>query len=280
MRVLRYDENATGRMQRLLTGESNLLADYQLADMATVKDLFLTTFARSGADFSTDLAKDGRQSTQRICEARVPERSTSASNEGMSRFQDMEDALELGRLGDQLCRTVQDNGKAAVSIWQLRRHLHMYGHDAATAVCTASILLTDPRGMYPDSIDSMPTATWLNRCCLGHLAPAFDKAGYAQAMSLYGISNDDLGKCMKITDAQTKNTLMALLEFKENRPDLLVQCGMLRRAVSCCAQRFSMSISCMAASLCGACMAWVLLNSERANACVPCSMQNKTDFCT
>ena len=200
--MLRYNDNACGRMNRLLTGEAHLLADYQLADMATAKDLFTTTFA----DFTTMGGTGGDD-----------------RGAGAARFsdQDMEDALELGRLGDQLCRVVQRGGKAAVSIWQLRRHLHAHRHDAAEAVQTASVLLKDAQGTYTDTVDSISTAEWLSRCCLGHLAPAFAKAGYSAATSLYGLGKDDLAGTMKITDAHTQNVLLALLEFRDQRADLL-----------------------------------------------------------
>ena len=42
--ALRLDRAACSRMKVLLEGESKLVADYQLADMATVKDMFIATF--------------------------------------------------------------------------------------------------------------------------------------------------------------------------------------------------------------------------------------------
>jgi hypothetical protein len=175
--LLRCDEVASGRMGELLGNDEGLAADYERADLATVKDLFMATYLPLSETRNRD--------------DDTPERSLStstASFEGLSRFLDEPaDVLELSQLGDELCFAVQRDGKAAVSIWLLRRHLYIHIGRPRAAVAAAKSLLSalDRCPEQERTLDDLSTTAWLRRSCLEHLAPKFIAGGY---VSLFGES--------------------------------------------------------------------------------------------
>eukprot|EP00035_Acanthoeca_spectabilis_P012932 m.235222 g.235222 ORF g.235222 m.235222 type:complete len:892 (+) comp15760_c0_seq2:2970-5645(+) len=216
--MLRCDEIASSRLGLLLEQDEALMLDYQRADLATVKDLFMSTYLHDA------VSKDG---TDDAVDAE-PSRSLSTSSaclEGLSRFQaEPAGVLELSHLGDALCAAVQRDGKAAASIWLLRRHLQVYHDQPHAAVANAGTLLP-PQDRCPEQLqapDDISTAAWLRRCCLEHLTPKFTSAGYVDAKVLYTLDEEKL-KHMGITDVHELAVLTALLTTdREKRPDVIL----------------------------------------------------------
>lgn len=199
---LRLDKAATARMNLLLTGDKMLLEDYQFADMATVKEMFLSTFQHTtAATTATTLDASGGAAAKRACATdaatsadnagrgrRRPVRSTSATDsDGMLRpvVYNNDECSDINVLSDALCRAVQSDGKSAVSIWQLRRHLQMYADDAKKAVSTAHKLIAQQPKLMTD-VDDMSVYDWLRRSCLESLASVLEGADYKTAADLYG----------------------------------------------------------------------------------------------
>lgn len=185
---VQVDSTAAARLKRLLSNDSALLAEYQLVDTATAKDMFMNTFARP----------DQR------CNRAV-----------------------LSRLGDQLCRAIQRDAKSRVSIWQLRQHLRLHYDDPEVAADRASRLVLDGEYLGAstgDLVDGMSARTWLARIGLERHATRFERAGYQTARSLLEISdNDSMLKELAAENPRDVHRLKALKNVDKSKADLLLQ---------------------------------------------------------
>ena len=92
---------------------------------------------------------------------------------------------DINLQSDALCRAVQSDGKSAVSIWQLRRHLQLFADGAEKAVSSAHHLIAPQPRLMAD-IDDMSVYAWLRRSCLESLAATLEDADYKKAADLYG----------------------------------------------------------------------------------------------
>jgi hypothetical protein len=79
---------------------------------------------------------------------------------------------------------VQSEGKSAVSIWQLRRHLQLYADDAEAAVTTAPALIA-AQPLLPTDVDELTAYDWLRKSQLEAHADAFEEVGFKSAADLY-----------------------------------------------------------------------------------------------
>lgn len=197
---LRLDDASARRLELLLSEDKALMEDYQLADLATVKDMFMGTFGVSadGAD-GADASARSRAASLVVSVPPSPRATPQASSEGMKRGAiDSAEASYISQLADELCARVQRDGKGAASRWQLRRHLSRFGDDAQLCVGTAHMLVA-PRALGAETLlDDAPTFALLRRACLEEHAHALEDGGFGCVRELTGrltetVLKDELG---------------------------------------------------------------------------------------
>lgn len=200
---LRIDQQACTRLGQLLGEESALMAEYQLVDMATAKEMFMAAFVSSEAAVAA--ADDGVGAVAMMATGGNGQKAlTDTSSEDTSSSGDEDEPSDpcaggassprptLGALADTLCAALQREGKACASVWQLRRHLHLHAHSAADAAATAGVLIAPqpPCGVDAADVDALSTYDWLRRAGLEACASALEDKGYTTARMLYGLSDE------------------------------------------------------------------------------------------
>jgi len=195
--LLRLDKAAAARMNLLLTGDKILFEDYQFADMATVKEMFLSTFqqqhdvaavAATATATTNANANAASLPTPASGDLRKPARSASVTDsDGMLRpvLYNNESTSDISLQSDAMCRAVQSDGKSVVSIWQLRRHLQLFADNAEKAVATAHQLIAPQPKLMPD-VDDMSVYEWLRRSCMESVAEILEDAEFKKAADLHG----------------------------------------------------------------------------------------------
>lgn len=228
--ALRVDQLSARRMAQLVDGDAALMHAYRIADLATVKEMFLQTFAHPAPALGAGAAGHGTTGapTGSHAPGRHGSADVSAPPYSRSPFEGIRRAAEssqLSQLSEALCSAVQREGRSAVSVWQLSRHLRLYEHDAALCVARAHVLVAERpvgKGASAPLLDEMSTYDWLRRAGLEEHADAFDDAGYASATSMYSLGADVLKERIGLRDRALAE-LSALLGADEGRPDLLVR---------------------------------------------------------
>ena len=214
---LRIDALACKRMELLLAENDSLMAEYQLVDMSTAKDLFLAAFTPE-----TEPPAVATPDRPPFCDASAAAVNIDdggaivATTEGKRAAVSATSKATISQLADRFCAAIQRNGKSAASVWQVRRHLHLHGHSAATAISTAAVLieplvLSDAgAGAGASRVDDLGTYDFLRRAGLEKHAKALEVAGYCTARSLYGLSEDTLKDDCEIKDAIERKQLHRL----------------------------------------------------------------------
>eukprot|EP00615_Pteridomonas_danica_P004155 CAMPEP_0114350614 /NCGR_PEP_ID=MMETSP0101-20121206/16506_1 /TAXON_ID=38822 ORGANISM="Pteridomonas danica, Strain PT" /NCGR_SAMPLE_ID=MMETSP0101 /ASSEMBLY_ACC=CAM_ASM_000211 /LENGTH=804 /DNA_ID=CAMNT_0001489959 /DNA_START=620 /DNA_END=3034 /DNA_ORIENTATION=+ len=129
---LKYDSKSCDRFEKLLSLNHDIMREYMLCDIPTIKDLFWQTYS-------------------------IHHKKQNGDDENMSAFE--KDSLILSHrlhlklpnrvktdkeLLEDLCQTLVPNGKGLASVWQLKWHLRVYGESALEMVNNA-FLLVEPR---------------------------------------------------------------------------------------------------------------------------------------
>jgi len=230
---LRIDARSCQRMQQLLEENEQLMAEYQLADGSTIKDMLLATFASGGGaacklvdDEPTDKQGNGGESTASEDDSCSSSSSfvlaDAVAEEGEVGPNSLKAPLSL--LADRLCATLQVDGKAAASVWQVRELLRQYVHSAEEAVAAAPVLVSPSppcaaRTLYNDDIG---TYEWLRRAGLEKYAHALEDAGYKSARAIYGLGDEKLKDGCGIKDEVERKALVALANADESQSSTLL----------------------------------------------------------
>ena len=214
---LRIDALACKRMELLLAENDSLMAEYQLVDMSTAKDLFLAAFTRKRSHPPWRRPIVPPFATRR----RPPSTSTTggaivATTEGKRAAVSATSKATISQLADRLRAAIQRNGKSAASVCG----------PAATSTCTATqpplpsplaavliepLVLSDAgAGAGASRVDDLGTYDFLRRAGLEKHAKALEVAGYCTARSLYGLSEDTLKDDCEIKDAIERKQLHRL----------------------------------------------------------------------
>ena len=179
------------RMELLLSDNKALMDEYQYVDMATAKEMFLSVFGEpvaKGTNADEPLPIEDASSDDGSVDSKLPSPNKNTDDTTKGKL------APLLMLADKLCASLQVDGKAAASIWQLRRHLQLYAHSAEEAVATVSTLVTvsPPCGCDGIAIDEMSTYDWLRRIGLEKHAKLLEDQNYTTARSLHGLQESVL----------------------------------------------------------------------------------------
>lgn len=181
--TLALDKVCLQRLTLLLSGEDDtLLSEYQLADVSTMKEMFLMAYSTGDDELGgTALVRAPSDDVQL-------KRATSF---GMQRAQPVVKNEEV--LARQLCEKLSINGKGAVSVWQLAWHFDLFPGDPQGAVDECNYMM-EPHVPGSGPGPSISTFDFLRRCNLEEHADAFEEEGHLEAKDLQNLSEDDLKK--------------------------------------------------------------------------------------
>jgi len=236
---MRIDVKALRRMELLLSSDEGLMRDYQLADMATIKELFIATF---GSESSAALPPEAKwhsqdESTIALTDTDGSEQSFAGSVHAGENLRDQDIPSELAtvtreatgspqlsHLADSLCRALMVNGKAAASVWQVRALLFDHSHSAAAVLAHAPLLVSPavPCGVDAVQVDELSAYDWLRRAGLEHHVDALEDKGYVTARSMYGLTDAILKEHCDLKNDGDRKALVALATADAAHPRTLL----------------------------------------------------------
>mmetsp|Transcript_2968 Transcript_2968/g.8785 ORF Transcript_2968/g.8785 Transcript_2968/m.8785 type:complete len:915 (+) Transcript_2968:45-2789(+) len=196
---LRADVQSARRLGQLLAGDPKLMEDYQLADMATVKEMFLETFAKAPqpdtilTPAASRVASGASGVSGHSASARRPSFHKQASDGLRLVSVDVSESSELSRRADELCAMLQREGKGVVSVWQLRRHLRLFEHSVEACLCHARAL-TAPRKRGCGALLAEAGSAYelLRRACCEDAADSVEAEGYTRGAQLFALDEGEL----------------------------------------------------------------------------------------